>query len=218
MGSIIYFRNKSILISKYFILRKCLTMPYPVVHVLFFVFCISAVAVYAIIRSAYYREFSLKDSIYFLLLLSIGSLSALLPDVPAVYNLIINDNAGHIWIGPIPTHSFLFSLSALLYGTLAGLIAYGKLNRAIYLGFFAEAAFLSHLLLDDARGWSCIYLYPLCKESISVFSLMDVTPEVGLSHFLVKSFVSVFFFSFIIMMALLALNQLGFEFRYRSGK
>ena len=69
----------------------------------------------------------------------------LLPDIPAVYNLIVNGNSGHCWIGPVPTHSLLFSFSAILFGTLAGLIAYGKFSKAIYLGIFAEAAFLSHL-------------------------------------------------------------------------
>jgi len=194
-------------------------MPYPVVHVLFFVLYISAPAVYAIIISIFRSELSLRDSIQILLLLSIGSLSALLPDVPAVYNLIVNDNIKHCWIGPVSTHSFLFSFSALLYGTLAGLVAYGKFRKAIYLGLFAEAAFLSHLWFDDARDGSCIYLYPIYNKSISIVSLMDVTlPEVDLFHFLLKSFVSVFFFSFIIMMALFALNKLGFEFRYRSEK
>jgi hypothetical protein len=194
-------------------------MPYPVAHVLFFVLCISAPAVYAITISIFRRELFLRDSIRILLLLTIGSLSALLPDVPAVYNLIINDNAGHCWIGPVPTHSFLFSFSALLYGTLAGLIAYGKFRKAIYLGLFAEAAFLSHLLLDDARDGSCTYLYPIYKKSISIFSLMDVSiPGTGLFNYLIKSFVSVSFFCFIIMIALIALNQLGFEFRYRSEK
>lgn len=194
-------------------------MPYPIVHILFFVFCISAVAVYAVVRSAFCRELSLNDSIYILLLLSIGSLSALLPDVPGVYNIIVNDNAGHCWIGYLPTHSLLFSLSAFLYGTLAGLIAYGKSKKAVYLGLFAEAAFLSHLLLDDARQGSCIYLYPIYNKSISVFSLMNVTfPKNDLFHFLLGSLASVFFFSLIIMVALLPLSQLGFEFKYRFEK
>lgn len=194
-------------------------MPYPVVHILFFVFCVSAAAVYAVIRSAFRKELSLRDSIHILLLLSIGSLSALLPDVPAVYNLIINDNSGHCWIGPVPTHSLLFSLFALMYGTLAGLIAYGKSRKAIFLGLFAEAAFLSHLWLDDAHEGNCVYLYPIYNKSISVFSLMAVAhPESDLFNYLIKSFLSVFFFSFIIMLALFALSQLGLEFRYRSEK
>jgi hypothetical protein len=194
-------------------------MPYPVVHVLFFVLCISAPAVYAIIISIFRRELSLKDSIQILLLLFIGSLSALLPDVPAVYNLIVNDNIRHCWIGPVPTHSFLFSFFALLYGMLAGLIAYGKFRKAVYLGLFAEAAFLSHLWLDDAHEGSINYLYPLYNKSISVFSLMNVSfAESDLFHYLIKSFVSVFFISLMIMMALFALSQLGFEFRYRSEK
>jgi len=194
-------------------------MPYPVVHILFFILCVSAPAVYAIIRSILRRELSLRNSIQVLLLLSIGSLSALLPDIPAVYNLILNGNSGHCWIGPVPTHSFLFSFSAFLYGTLAGLIAYGKFNKAIYLGIFAEVAFISHLLLDDAHEGSCTYLYPIYNKSISIFSLMNVGfYENSLFYYLMKSFVSVFFIFFILMMALFALNQLGFEFKYKSEK
>jgi len=194
-------------------------MPYPVVHILFFILCVSAPAVYAIIRSILRRELSLRNSIQILLLLSIGSLSALLPDIPAVYNLILNGNSGHCWIGPVPTHSFLFSFSAFLYGTLAGLIAYGKFNKAIYLGIFAEVAFISHLLLDDAHEGSCTYLYPIYNKSISIFSLMNVGfYENSLFYYLMKSFVSVFFIFFILMMALFALNQLGFEFKYKSEK
>lgn len=194
-------------------------MPYPVVHVLFFVFCISAAAVYAIIRSIFRGELSLRDSIYVLLLLSIGSLSALLPDVPAVYNLIIHENAGHCWIGPVPTHSFLFSSFALLCGTLTGLIAYRKFSKAIYLGLFAEAASLSHLLLDDAFEKGCEYIYPIYSGKISLFSLMDVGFHGnGLFNYLLKSFLSVFFFSLIMMIALFALSRLGFEFKYRSEK
>jgi hypothetical protein len=194
-------------------------MPYPVAHILFFVLCISAAAVYATFISIFRRELSLSDSIQILLLLSIGSLSALLPDVPAVYNLMVNDNTGHCWIGPVPTHSFLFSFSAILYGTFAGIIAYGKFSKAIYLGLFAESAFLSHLLLDDSRGISCTYLYPLYDKKLSIFSLVDVSLYgTGLSNYLIKSFVSVSYLCFVIMMALFALNQLGFEFKYRSKK
>ena len=48
---------------------------------------------------------------------------------------------------------------------------------------------------------------------------MDVGfQENGLFHYLIKSFVSVFFICFVIMMALFALNQLGFEFKYKSEK
>jgi hypothetical protein len=193
-------------------------MPYPVVHVLFFVFCISAVAVYATVGSILSRGLSLRNSISILLLLLVGSLFALFPDIPAVSNFLLNGNLKHAVIGSVPTHSFLFSSSAILLGTLTGYIAYRKFDRAIYLGLYAEAAFLSHLLLDDATERGLIYLYPIYNRKISVFSLMDAGfTENGLFMYLIKSFVSVFFISLIIMMALFALNRLGFEFKYRSS-
>ena len=185
-------------------------MPYPVVHVLFFVFCISAVAVYATIRSLFRRELSFKSSMHLLLLLSVGSLCALFPDIMAVYNLFVNGTMEHCWIGPVPTHSLLFSFPAILFGIFAGYAVYRNFGKAIYLGLFAEAAFLSHLLLDDIGEGGCEYLYPLYNKNISVFSMMDVSfQETGLFHYLIISFVSVFFICFVIMMALFALNQFG---------
>lgn len=194
-------------------------MPYPVVHVLFFVLFINAVAVYAILGSISRKKFSLDDSKQILLLLIIGSLFALFPDIMAVYNLLVNNSSEHCWIGPVPTHSFLFSSFALLCGTLTGLIAYRKFSKAIYLGLFAEAASLSHLLLDDAFEKGCEYIYPIYSGKISLFSLMDVGFHGnGLFNYLLKSFLSVFFFSLIMMIALFALSRLGFEFKYRSEK
>lgn len=192
-------------------------MPYPVVHVLFFVFFICAAAVYTATRSFYCRELSLKDLRNIVLLLLTGSFFALLPDIPAVFNFIIDGNLEHCYIGSVPTHSFLFSSSAILLGTITGYIAYRKFGRALFLGIFAEAAFLSHLLLDDFSEGGFNYLYPIYNGRVSIFSLMDAGfKENGLFIYLTKSFISVFFISLIIMMALFALNELGFEFRYKT--
>ncbi len=137
----------------------------------------------------------------------------------AVYNLLVNANSEHCWIGPIPTHSFLFSSFSLLFGTLTGLIAYRKFSKAIYLGVFTAAASLSHLLLDDAFEKGCEYIYPTYGGKISLFSLMDVGFHGnGLFNYLLKSFIPVFFIFFIIMLALFSLSRLGFDFRYRSEK
>jgi hypothetical protein len=95
-------------------------MPYPVVHVLFFVFCISAVAVYVTAKSIFRKELLLEDSIQILFLLIIGSLCALFPDIMAVYNLLVNGTLEHAWNGSFPTHSFIFCFSAILFGTLTG--------------------------------------------------------------------------------------------------
>lgn len=194
-------------------------MPYPVAHVLFFIFCVSAVAVYATIRSIFRRELSSRDLTQLLLLLFVGSVGTLLPDSMIAYNLPVNGTLEHCWIGPIATHSFLFSSVSIVFGTLVGYLAYRQFGKAIYLGLFAEAAFLTHLLLDDIGEDGTEYLYPIYNGKVSVFSLMDVSfQEIGILHYLIASFVSVLFVSIVIMMALFSLNKLGFEFKYRPEK
>lgn len=194
-------------------------MPYPVVHVLFFVFCINAVAVYATVRSLFRRELSFRGSMNLLLLLSVGSLCALFPDIMIVYNLPVHGTIEHCWIGAVPTHSLLFSFPAILFGIIAGYAIYRKISKALYLGLFAEAAFLSHLLLDDISEGGCEYFYPIYNRTISIFSMMDASFRgTGLFHYLTVSFVSVFFICAVIMMALFALSKYGFEFKYRPEK
>ncbi len=192
-------------------------MPYPIVHILFFIFCISAVAVYAAVRSIFHEGSSFGSLMPLMLLLFVGSLCSLFPDITAVYNLLVNGTMGHCWIGTFPTHSLLFSFLAILFGTLIGYIAYRKISKAIYLGLFGEAAFFSHLLLDDACGASCTYFYPVYNKPISIFSMMNIGfQETGLLHYLISSFVFVSFICFFIMMTLFSLNRFGFEFKYRS--
>lgn len=194
-------------------------MPYPIVHVLFFVFCISSVAVFAVIRSFFRGELSLKGSTNLLFLMSVGSICALFPDIMVIHSLLVNGTMEHCWVGPIPTHSLLFSLSAVLFGIVAGYVKYRKSDMAVYLGLLAEAAFASHLLLDDISEDGCEYLYPLYKEKISLFSMMDIGfRETGVFNYLMASFVSVFFICSIIMIALFALSKYGFELNYKTEK
>jgi len=194
-------------------------MPYPVVHVLFFVLCISAVAVYATVRSLFRGELSLKGSKHLLSLLFVGSICSLFPDIMIIHSLLVNGTMEHCWAGPIPTHSLLFSLPAVLFGIATGYVIYREPGRAMYLGLFAEAAFASHLLLDDISEGGCEYLYPLYEKDISVFSMMDVSFRgTGLFHYLMTSFVSVFFVCSVIMMALLVLNKYGFKLKYEPEK
>lgn len=194
-------------------------MPYPVVHVLFFVFCVSAVAVYATVRSLFRGELSLKGLKHLLLLLFVGSICALFPDIMIVHSLLVEGTMEHCWAGPIPTHSLLFSLPAVLLGIIAGYIIYKESGKVMYLGLLAEAAFTSHLLLDDISESGCEYLYPLYEKKISIFSMMDVSFRgTGLFHYLAASFISVFFICSVIMMALFALSKYGFELRYKSEK
>ena len=109
-------------------------MPYPVVHVLFFVLCISAVAVYATVRSLFRGELSLKSSKNLLPLLFVGSICSLFPDIMIVHSLLVNGTMEHCWAGPIPTHSLLFSIPAVLFGIATGYVIYREPGRAMYLG------------------------------------------------------------------------------------
>lgn len=194
-------------------------MPYPVAHVLFFVFCICAVAVYGTAGAIFRKELSSRDRRKILLLLFVGGLCSLLPDSIVVYSYLVNGTMEHCWIGPIPTHSLFFSFSAILFGTFVGYAAYRRVGMAAYMGLFAEAAFLSHLLLDDIDEGGVNYFYPIYNKQVSVFSYMGTGfLEVDIFHYLMASFVSVFFIFITIMMALFALNRFGFEFRHRSEK
>ncbi|KKG18705.1 hypothetical protein EO98_06615 [Methanosarcina sp. 2.H.T.1A.6] len=194
-------------------------MPYPVVHVLFFLFCIGAVAIYAITKALSRGELSFRDSRKLLLLMFVGGLCTMFPDLIVVYNLLINGTLQHCWVGPIPTHSLLFSSTAILFGGIVGYAAYRELNKAVYMAIFAESAFLTHLLLDDITEAYCPYLYPLYNKPTSVFLLMNAEfTGAGLFYYLTASFVSVFFIFMVILMALFALSRFGFEFSYRAEK
>ncbi|WP_231591783.1 hypothetical protein [Methanosarcina sp. WH1] len=110
-------------------------MPYPVVHVLFFLFCVCAVAVYATTKALYCRELSFRNSGTLLLLMFVGGLCTLFPDITAVYNLLVNGTIEHCWIGSVPTHSFLFSSTAILFGGVVGYVAYREFNKT-HMKFF----------------------------------------------------------------------------------
>lgn len=195
-------------------------MPYPVVHVLFFLFCVSAVAVYALSGPISRRELSIKDTRKLLLLAFVGGLCTLFPDMMAVYNVLVNGNLEHSSIGSIQTHSLIFSFTAIFFGAVAGYAAYREFNKAVYMAIFAESAFLTHLLLDDIAEGGCVYLYPLYNGRISLFSIMDTgfAEAGGLLQYLTVSVVFVFCVFIVIFMALLALNKFGFEFGYRAEK
>lgn len=195
-------------------------MPYPVVHVLFFLFCIGAAALYALIGPLSRRELSFRDARKLLLLVFIGGLCTLFPDMMVVYNILINNTLEHCSVGSIPTHSLLFSFTAILFGGFVGYVAYRKFNKAVYTAIFAESAFLTHLLLDDIAEGGFAYLYPLYNKPISVFLIMDTgfAEAGGLFYYLTVSIAFVFCVFIVILMALFALNKFGFEFGYRAEK
>lgn len=194
-------------------------MPYPVAHVMFFVFCICAIAIYTILVALLRKDISSRNIVQILLLLFVGGFFAEFPDIPAVYNILVNGTMEHSRIGPIPTHSLFFSSSAILFGTFIGYMLYREFGKAVYMGIFAVSASLAHLLLDDLVGGSINYFYPISNRAISVFSYMDAgVARVDFIRYLLASYALVFFLFVVMMMALFALNHLGFEFRYRSEK
>lgn len=192
-------------------------MPYPAFHLSFFIFCVSLVGIFAIAGSGFQEKLGRKDVKHLGLLFIVGSVGSVFPDVPAVWNYILHGSLEHTRLGPLPTHSLLFGLVAFVLALLLGFIIYKDKSRAASLGIFAEAAFLSHLLLDDIAEGGLSYLYPFYSEPLSIFSFMNVRfSDVDFFYYNFACFVSVFFIFCVMFMALLALNDLGFGFKYES--
>lgn len=186
---------------------------------MFFVFCICAVAVYTTIAGLLRREITTEHISHSLVLLIIGSFFALYPDITVVYSIIVHGTLEHTTIGPVPTHSLLFSASAVLLGAIVGYTIYGDFGKAVYMGLFAESASLSHLLLDDIAKGGINYFYPISDRAISVFSHMDIGIACGdRINYMLASYAAVLYICVVMVLALLALDNLGFEFRHRSEK
>ncbi|MGM0770730.1 MAG: metal-dependent hydrolase [Halobacteriota archaeon] len=192
-------------------------MPYPVAHVMFFVFCICAVAVYTTFIGLLRRDISLRETRNSLLLLIIGAFFALYPDITAAYNILVHGTLEHTLIGTVPTHSLLFSFSAVLFGAIIGHLLHYESGRILYMGLFTWSASLSHLLLDDLSGVGINYFYPISDRTINVFSYMDRDLTcTNLLNYMLASYVVVIYIAAVIMIALLALDHLGFGFRHRD--
>lgn len=190
-------------------------MPYPIVHMMFFIFCISLPGLYGFVQTTMGNGVFRKDWWHLLLLLCIGGFFSLLPDIPAVWNYFLYGNLDHGMAGPVPTHSLVFGIVAFCSAFFLGLLAYQQRDRALALGMYAEAAFLSHLLLDDIAEGGLTYLYPFYNEPMSVFSYVNVKfSYVDFQEYNIAGMVSVFFIFCVLLMALMALQYLGFGFRY----
>lgn len=191
-------------------------MPYPVVHIMFFVFCISLPGLYGFMQSALGGGVLRRDWWHFLLLLMVGAFCSLLPDIPAVWNYFLYGNLEHGMAGPVPTHSLVFGVVAFCSAFIVGFLAYRHRDRALALGMFAETAFLSHLLLDDIAEGGLTYLYPFYNEPMSVFSYVNVEfSGVNFLYYNLAGIVSVFFIFCVLLMSLMALHYLDFGFRYQ---
>ena len=194
-------------------------MPYPAVHLGFFIFCISLVAVLSIASSGSKGEMSFKDVKHLGTLFVLGSIGSVFPDVPAVWNYILYDSMQHTMIGTVPTHSLFFGFVAFLLVTFMGYLLSRDVHKTVSIGIFFEAALLSHLLLDDIAKGGLTYLYPVYNEPLSLFYFMDVSiAHADFFQYNFACFVSVFFIFCVMLMALVALKDLGFGFRYEPVK
>lgn len=194
-------------------------MPYPVVHLMFFVFCLSSPALYGFAKTARLEGVHWTDWWYLMLLLAIGGFCSLLPDIPAVWNNLLYGTMEHTMAGPVPTHSLLFCSLAFIGVAFLGQLLYRNRDKAIALGTFAEAAALSHLLLDDVADGAITYFYPFYNESMNLFSYVDVDlADVNFMYYNLAGIVIVVFISCVMLMTLVSLNYLGFGIQYRPFK
>ena len=65
-----------------------------------------------------YRQFFTGNSLYgfnaFIVTITVVHLYVLLPDIKTVYKWFVKDTVEHCWIGTVPTHSLVFSYSAIV--------------------------------------------------------------------------------------------------------
>ncbi|WP_394697771.1 metal-dependent hydrolase [uncultured Methanomethylovorans sp.] len=151
-----------------------------------------------------------------MLLLAIGGFCSLLPDIPAVWNNLLYGTMEHTRAGPVPTHSLFFCSLAFIGVAFIGQLLYSNRDKAIALGTFAEAAALSHLLLDDVADGAITYFYPFYNKSMNLFSYVNVDlAKVNFMYYNLAGIVIVVFISCVMFMTLVSLNYLGFGIRYQ---
>lgn len=144
-------------------------MPYPLGHLLFFSFCVLLAGVLGIAMTSLKVKVNLDDAGRLGLLMAAGALGSLFPDVPALWNYLMHGNLRHVTIGPVPTHSLFFGLAVFLFAVMIGYLIYREKSKAVSMGLFAGAGFVSHLMLDDLAAGSIYYLYPFYTDPLSVF-------------------------------------------------
>lgn len=192
-------------------------MPYPHIHIIFFLSIFAGVLIYIAIQANLRKELCKKDNLNLLFIIAISSFCALLPDIPFIYNFILYESSAHLTLGPVYTHSIFFGLSALAFAYIAGYIYYKNSKKIASLAILGLAAFLSHLLADDMSYGHVQYLYPIYNKPISLFSNANVSiARTDLAIYNLSWLIIVLFFLTIMLLSLFALNNLGFEFKYRS--
>ena len=144
-------------------------MPYPPGHLLFFMFCVLLAGVLCMAAMAFKGKLRPDGAGHLGVLLMAGGLGSLFPDVPALWNYILHGNLKHVTIGSVPTHSLFFGIVFFISALTVGYLIYRDRTKAVSVGMFAGAGFISHLMLDDISGGAIYYLYPLYSKPFSAF-------------------------------------------------
>lgn len=157
-------------------------MPYPPTHLLFYGFAVIIAGVFVTSVGTFEGQPRKNDRMFLLVLLLAGAVGSLLPDVPAVWNLLAHGNLRHTMAGPIPSHSLLFGmvLSVLTFGL--AYVMYRTPSRATLLGSMVMVTFVFHLVLDDLEGGNIAYMYPLYDGPLSIFGARVLATMVRMFH------------------------------------
>ena len=144
-------------------------MPYPPTHLLFYGFMVLVAGTFLLSAYSFEGRSRIGNRNFMIVLLIAGAVGSLLPDVPAVWNLILHGNLRHNMVGPIPSHSLIFGM--VISGFMLGLsyLVYRNFQRALSLAMIIAVTFVFHLVLDDLEGGSIAYLFPFYEEPVSIF-------------------------------------------------
>lgn len=116
-------------------------------------------------------------------------------------------------------HNIPFTLMVALFGGIIGYLFYKNARVLIPSSILASVAHLSHLILDElSHNNKQQYLYPFIRsdfgfETIRIRIIID-----GISLFYHQSqfLFIVLYFAFLVIIAIFALEQLGYEIRYKK--
>ncbi len=144
-------------------------MPYPPTHLLFYGFMVLVAGTFLLSAYSFEGRSQIGNRNFMLVLLIAGAVGSLLPDVPAVWNLLLHGNLRHNMVGPIPSHSLIFGM--VISGSMLGFgyLVYRNSRQAFSLAMIIAVTFVFHLILDDLEGGSIAYLFPLYEKPVSIF-------------------------------------------------
>ncbi|KXS42822.1 MAG: hypothetical protein AWU59_1446 [Methanolobus sp. T82-4] len=144
-------------------------MPYPPTHLLFYGFMVLVAGSFLLSAYSFEGKPRISNRNFMIVVLIAGAVGSLLPDVPAVWNLILHGNLRHNMVGPMPSHSIIFGV--IISGFVLGLgyLVYRNFLRAFSLAMIIAVTFVFHLVLDDLEGGNIAYLFPFYEGPVSIF-------------------------------------------------